>query len=111
MGLDEVDVVLRFAHCECGSIHSNCKIDVLLQGPAGITLGHDEAVIFIQPTPKSPHQADVVAGGMVAGVDELLHTLLQTSASLKNKNTSFLEKPLVEATLMDLLSINLIQSH
>ncbi len=52
---------------------SASSTDVIFQGSVRISPGHDEANVIIQTTPKSLHQADVIAARMVASVEELLH--------------------------------------
>ncbi len=52
------------------------KCNVSFQGPAEINAGHNEAEIFVLKT-------DVVAGGKVADVKELLHISLQGPYSWK----------------------------
>lgn len=46
---------------------------------------------FIQPTPKAIHEGDIIACRLVADGDKLLHIVLQTTATLKNKNHSSTE--------------------
>ncbi|KAL0153428.1 hypothetical protein M9458_051266 [Cirrhinus mrigala] len=85
--LNKVAVMLHFAHCERRSIRPPCEVDVALHGPAGISAGHDEAEDIIQSTPKSLHQADVIAAGTVTGADKLLHVILQVPAILEDGDT------------------------
>lgn len=49
--LDEAAVILRFALCECGSIHPQCEVDVSLQGSAGMPRGMTK-----RRSSSSPHQ-------------------------------------------------------
>lgn len=74
--LDEAAVILRFALCECGSIHPQCEVDVSLQGSAGMPRGMTK-----RRSSSSPHQNQSIkqmsfAGGMMAEVEEIIHVYL-----------------------------------
>lgn len=55
--------------------HPQGDADVLSQHPAVVSSGHHQPDLVIEPDPKPLHERDVITGGQVTGIDELLYIL------------------------------------